>query len=159
MVWYHPTQPEIDTLKSLGNKGWDWNSLYPYMKAVENNHLPTNEQRNEGANVDKDLHGFSGPVNVSFPDPMRIPDAQRLYKAAIPLVFNGVQLTDDLSHRTNTALGSTYVDFCVGCSVMSDGYWTGHGPFGTTSLRVRTWSGVRLPRTRSSTPRTSSARS
>ncbi|KAI5829486.1 alcohol oxidase [Schizophyllum commune Tattone D] len=107
MVWYHPTQPEIDTLKSLGNKGWDWNSLYPYMKAVENNHLPTNEQRNEGANVDKDLHGFSGPVNVSFPDPMRIPDAQRLYKAAIPLVFNGVQLTDDLSHRTNTALGST----------------------------------------------------
>ena len=44
MVWYHPTQPEIDTLKSLGNKGWDWNSLYPYMKAVENNHLPNNEQ-------------------------------------------------------------------------------------------------------------------
>ncbi|KAL1744224.1 hypothetical protein HDZ31DRAFT_82832 [Schizophyllum fasciatum] len=107
MVWYHPTQPEMDALKTLGNKGWDWNSLYPYMKAVENNHLPSNAQRVEGANIKKNIHGYNGPVNVSFPDSMRIPDAQRLYKSAIPLVFNGVQLTDDLSHRQYSAVGST----------------------------------------------------
>ncbi|TRM56965.1 hypothetical protein BD626DRAFT_516982 [Schizophyllum amplum] len=107
MVWFHPTKPEMDALKNLGNKGWDWNSLYPYMKAVEHNHLPNDAQRADGANVDQGLHGYSGPVNVSFPDAMRIPDAQRLYKAAMPLVFEGLKLSDDLSDRDNSAMAST----------------------------------------------------
>lgn len=107
MVWFHPTQPEMDTLEALGSQGWNWNQLYPYMLAVENNHLPNDEQKADGAQVDQSIHGYSGPVNVSFPIPMRIPEGQSLYKSAMPAVFSGLTLHDDLSDRTGSAMAST----------------------------------------------------
>ncbi|KAL1743688.1 hypothetical protein HDZ31DRAFT_40382 [Schizophyllum fasciatum] len=107
MVWYHPTQPEMDTLEALGSQGWNWYQLHPYMKAVENYHLPNDEQKADGAEVNTALHGYSGPVNVSFPIPMRIPEAQALYKSAMPSVFGGLTLHDDLTDRTGSAMAST----------------------------------------------------
>ncbi|KAI4294607.1 alcohol oxidase [Schizophyllum commune Loenen D] len=107
MVWYTPTQPEMDTLEALGSQGWNWYQLRPYMKAVENYHLPDDQQKADGASVKEDLHGYSGPVNVSFPIPMRIPEAQALYKSAMPSVFEGLTLHDDLSDRTGSVMAST----------------------------------------------------
>lgn len=107
MVWFHPTKPEMDALEALGSKGWNWETLYPYMTAVETYHLPNDEQVADGASVDQAIHGYTGPVNVSFADPMRIPAGQSLYKAAMPTVFKGLAPTDDLSDRENSAIAST----------------------------------------------------
>ena len=77
------------------------------MTAVENYHLPNAEQAAEGATLVPSLHGYDGPVNVSFPDPMRIPVGQQLYKAAMSTVFQGLTLSLDLSDRDYSVLGST----------------------------------------------------
>jgi choline dehydrogenase len=77
-----------------------------YMKAIERNYLPTAAQRADGADVVPAVHGFKGPVNVSFPTPMRIPAAQAIYKAAVTLVF-GIPTSPDLSARNGSVSAST----------------------------------------------------
>ncbi|KAJ6581150.1 hypothetical protein B0H19DRAFT_1113941 [Mycena capillaripes] len=106
MVWYRPTSTELDAIESLGNPGWNSTTLFPYMKAIEHNHPPSSAQRADGANLVPADHGFKGPVNVSFPVPMRIPEAQAVYKAAIALVF-GIDDSPDLSARTGSVSAST----------------------------------------------------
>ncbi|KAJ7173724.1 hypothetical protein C8R46DRAFT_1083796 [Mycena filopes] len=106
MVWYRPTSAELDAIESLGNPGWNSASLFPYMKAIEHNHPPSAAQRAEGANFVPSYHGFHGLVNVSFPVPMRIPEAQAIYKAAIALVF-GFPDSPDLSDRKGSVSAST----------------------------------------------------
>ncbi|KAJ6516811.1 hypothetical protein C8R47DRAFT_1268497, partial [Mycena vitilis] len=106
MVWYRPTSTELDAIEDLGNPGWNSDSLFPYMKAIEHNYPPSLAQRADGADYVPADHGFSGPVNVSFPVPMRIPTAQTIYKAAIALVF-GIEDSPDLSDRTGSVSAST----------------------------------------------------
>ncbi|EJD00208.1 alcohol oxidase [Fomitiporia mediterranea MF3/22] len=107
MVWYRPTKAEIDALEILGNPGWNWDALEPHMAAIERNIPPDGSQIADGAAFDPRVHGFSGPVNTSFPTPMRIPEAQRLYKEAFPLIFPGLTVGDDLSNRTSVVSAST----------------------------------------------------
>ncbi|PAV20424.1 alcohol oxidase [Pyrrhoderma noxium] len=107
MVWYRPTKKEIDTLELLGNKGWNWDALEPYMEAIENFTPPDTDQLSDGAAYDPAVHGYNGAVNTSFPVPMRIPKAQALYKEALPLVFNGLAIGDDLSNRSTIQAAST----------------------------------------------------
>ncbi|KAJ7626360.1 alcohol oxidase [Mycena polygramma] len=106
MVWYRPTSAELDAIEHLGNPGWNSDSLFPYMKAIEHNHPPSAAQRAAGADYVPEYHGSSGPVNVSFPVPMRIPTAQIIYKAAIALVF-GIRDSPDLSDRKGSISAST----------------------------------------------------
>ena len=77
-----------------------------HMKAIEHNNPPDDLQVLQGAGYNPAVHGFDGPVNVSFPTPMRIPLAQSIYKAAIPLAFPGLEVTSDLSDRINSASAS-----------------------------------------------------
>ncbi|KAK3369924.1 GMC oxidoreductase [Podospora didyma] len=100
MVWYRPTKAELDKLEALGNRGWNWDNLEPYMVAAERNIPPDASQIAQGAGSDPDAHGHSGFVNTSFPTPLRIPKAVALYKEALPLVFPGLAIGDDLSNRT-----------------------------------------------------------
>ncbi|KAJ7460669.1 hypothetical protein FB451DRAFT_1405213 [Mycena latifolia] len=106
MVWYRPTSAELDAIEGLGNPGWNSTTMFPYMKAIEHNHPPSAAQRADGADIVRSYHGFHGPVNVSFPVPMRIPAAQALYKAAVALVF-GIPDSPDLSARTGSVSAST----------------------------------------------------
>ncbi|KAJ4394486.1 hypothetical protein N0V93_003704 [Gnomoniopsis smithogilvyi] len=57
-------------------------------------------QVEQGAGLDPSVHGFSGVVNVSFPTPMRIPEAVALYKEALPLTFPGLVVSNDISNRS-----------------------------------------------------------
>ncbi|KAK7031444.1 alcohol oxidase [Favolaschia claudopus] len=102
MVWYRPAAAELDAIQSLGNPGWNSTTLFPYMQAIEHNLPPSAEQRADGADLVPAVHGFAGPVNVSFPVPMRIPEAQAIYKAAIALVV-GVTDGPDLSARNGVS--------------------------------------------------------
>ncbi|KAH7098429.1 alcohol oxidase [Auriculariales sp. MPI-PUGE-AT-0066] len=105
MMWYRPTQKELDLL-GRANPGWSWYDLEPYLSAIERNIPPTALQIAQGANFDPRVHGFHGPVNVSFPTPMRIPYGQALYKAAVPLVFPGLEVSADLSAREGSVCAS-----------------------------------------------------
>lgn len=67
MMWFRPTRTEVDKLEELGNSGWNWDSLEPYMTAAERNTPPNSVQRSQGAGLDPDVHGYNGPINVSFP--------------------------------------------------------------------------------------------
>lgn len=67
MVWFRPTRTEVDKLEKLGNTGWNWDSLEPYMAAAERNTPPDPIQRSQGAGLDPEVHGYNGPINVSFP--------------------------------------------------------------------------------------------
>jgi choline dehydrogenase len=111
-VWFHPAKAELDALATLGSPGWNFATLKPYMLATERFIPPTQTQVSQGATFDPADHGTSGPVNVSFPTPMRIPVAQALYKAAMPIAFPGLVLSKDLSTRT------------VGGSVLANTVWT-----------------------------------
>jgi len=66
MVWYRPTKAELDKLEELGNPGWNWDSLEPYMVAAETNIPPDAAQVAQGAGWDSDVHGYHGFVNTSF---------------------------------------------------------------------------------------------
>ncbi|KAI5120562.1 hypothetical protein M0805_002512 [Coniferiporia weirii] len=107
MVWYRPTKAEIDKLELLGNPGWNWDSLEPYMEAIEHNTPPNAAQIADGANYDSAVHGYNGAVNTSFPTPMRIPEGQKLYKEALPYAFQGLTIGNDLSNRTSIVSAST----------------------------------------------------
>ncbi|KAK4454486.1 hypothetical protein QBC34DRAFT_393518 [Podospora aff. communis PSN243] len=107
MVWYRPTKAELDKLESLGNPGWNWDNLEPYMRMVER-HIPSSPtQVAQGATSDLDVHGFSGYVNTSFPAPLRISRSVALYKEALPLVFPGLSIGGDLSNRPAVSSAST----------------------------------------------------
>ncbi|KAG5974216.1 hypothetical protein E4U55_008280, partial [Claviceps digitariae] len=67
MVWYRPTKAEMDRLEHLGNPGWNWKTLEPYMEAIERNIPPTEFQIAQGAGYDPAVHGYHGFVNTSFP--------------------------------------------------------------------------------------------
>ncbi|KAF3912941.1 hypothetical protein ABW20_dc0104519 [Dactylellina cionopaga] len=77
MVWGRPTKAEVDRLETLGNPGWNWDSLSPVI-----------ELRNHDT-------------------PMRIPKAVALYKKALPFAFSGLTIGNDLSNRTSVVSAST----------------------------------------------------
>ncbi|KIY52405.1 alcohol oxidase [Fistulina hepatica ATCC 64428] len=117
LVVVHPTEQEINAIEALGNPGWNWDNLFPYMKAIERNIPPDATQIAEGAGIDYDLHGFDGPIDVSFPTPMRIPEAVAFYKSAMETVF-GVTKSEDLSLRTASDEGK------INGSTLSSTSWT-----------------------------------
>ncbi|KAK4212696.1 glucose oxidase [Rhypophila decipiens] len=107
MVWYRPTKAELDKLESLGNPGWNFDNLLPYMEATERNIPPTPAQIAQGAGNEPEFHGHFGFINTSFPTPMRIPGAVDLYKQALPMVFPGLTPDGDLSNRTFVSMATT----------------------------------------------------
>ncbi|KAH8172402.1 GMC oxidoreductase domain-containing protein [Sarocladium implicatum] len=57
----------FDSWEKLGNPGWNWDSLYPYFKKVENYTNPSAEQIAMGARFEDEYHGRKGPVHVGYP--------------------------------------------------------------------------------------------
>lgn len=49
---------------------WTWSSMFSYMNKAETFSPPNSEQRAKGADSVNDYHGFSGPVQVTFPSKM-----------------------------------------------------------------------------------------
>lgn len=59
---------QIDAWEQLGNPGWNWASLMQYYKKSEHLQTPTADQELAGGVVDPQYHGYSGPLDVGFPD-------------------------------------------------------------------------------------------
>ncbi|KAG5637944.1 hypothetical protein H0H81_002538 [Sphagnurus paluster] len=69
MCWKRGTVDQYDSLGRLGNSGWNFESLFHYMKKAEKYHLPNLKQTSLGATAIPDAHGYYGKVNAGFPQP------------------------------------------------------------------------------------------
>lgn len=67
--WTHASQKDINDWGELGNKGWSWDSIFPYFaKSEKYSPPPASEMSQYDVNyIDPALHGTKGPVKNSFP--------------------------------------------------------------------------------------------
>lgn len=68
MTYIRGQKDQVDAWEALGNKGWNWDSLFPYYKKSERFIPPTAAQEQEGASYEPQYHGFDGHLHVAFPD-------------------------------------------------------------------------------------------
>lgn len=69
MLWNRGGQGDYEDWVELGNPGWGWEDTLPYFKMSETYTPVVNELLREKFDIQEDaaVHGFEGPVNVSFP--------------------------------------------------------------------------------------------
>ncbi|TFK48008.1 alcohol oxidase [Heliocybe sulcata] len=66
---------QYDALSTLldpseASVGWNWDSLFDYMKKSETFSAPNTQQQAKGAQSDASYHGTSGPLQVTYADAM-----------------------------------------------------------------------------------------
>ena len=69
MCWNRGTQDDYNAWEALGNPGWGWDGMLPYFKKSEN-YTPVYSEmiaQQYSINFNRDVHGFAGPVHVSYP--------------------------------------------------------------------------------------------
>ncbi|KAF2969249.1 hypothetical protein GQX73_g4370 [Xylaria multiplex] len=67
MTYVRGDKAQFDAFEALGNEGWNWESLYPYLKMIEKFTVPSGAQAAAGATYDPDVHGETGHVHTGFP--------------------------------------------------------------------------------------------
>jgi choline dehydrogenase len=67
MVYIRGDQAQYDAWETLGNKGWNWDSVFSYAKKGEHFTPPTDAQKAAGASYDPTAHGTDGPLLLGFP--------------------------------------------------------------------------------------------
>ncbi|KAJ3718669.1 alcohol oxidase [Lentinula raphanica] len=99
MIAARPTFAGMDAIEALGNPGWGWNDFLPYMQKSESFAIPNPTQLNEGANYIAAVHGYEGPVGVSFSRPLNAPALQSIAKNTTQIVFDEeVTLSPDMGN-------------------------------------------------------------
>ena len=68
MLWNRGSQNDFNNWGALGNAGWDWESMLPYVVKSET-YTPRYYDgiQNQPVTCNESVHGTSGPVNVSYP--------------------------------------------------------------------------------------------
>ncbi|KAJ7623032.1 alcohol oxidase [Mycena polygramma] len=95
MMGSRPTFAGMSAVEALGNPGWGWNDFLPFMQKSETFTPPNAEQRADGADYVAVVHGFSGPVGVSFATPLVAPAMQAAAVNTSEVVY-GLSLSPDL---------------------------------------------------------------
>ncbi|XXH04816.1 hypothetical protein Hte_011238 [Hypoxylon texense] len=67
MTYIRGDKAEFDAWEYLGNDGWNWEAIYPYMKQIERFSPPTVAQQAAGASFNPEYHGEDGTVTTAFP--------------------------------------------------------------------------------------------
>lgn len=70
MLWNRGGRSDYDDWVQLGNPGWSWNDMLPYFRKSES-YSPVRSNgvaQQYSIGEDNSVHGYSGPVNVSFPN-------------------------------------------------------------------------------------------
>ncbi|KAJ5232801.1 hypothetical protein N7468_005757 [Penicillium chermesinum] len=103
MVYSRAQKSQIDAWEEAGNKGWNWDTLFPYYKKGEQFQTPANYSWSEGTGITYNpaYHGSTGPLKVGW-TPTQLNDglAQTLnktYKSFTPSIaynqdLNGGQM-------------------------------------------------------------------
>ncbi|KAJ7213915.1 alcohol oxidase [Mycena pura] len=95
MMGSRPTFAGMSAVEALGNPGWGWNDFLPFMQKSETFTPPNAAQRADGADYIASVHGFDGPVGVSFATPFVAPAMQTAAVNTTELVY-GLSLSPDL---------------------------------------------------------------
>ncbi|KAF7340579.1 Alcohol oxidase [Mycena sanguinolenta] len=95
MMGSRPTFAGMSAVEALGNPGWGWNDFLPFMQKSETFTLPNAEQRADGADYIAVVHGFEGPVGVSFAIPFVAPAMQNAAINTTEVIY-GLSLSPDL---------------------------------------------------------------
>lgn len=66
MAYVRSNKADLDAWESLGNAGWNWDSLYPYSMLAENFTIPGPGLQAAGVTFDTAVHGDSGPVRTGY---------------------------------------------------------------------------------------------
>lgn len=68
MVYTRAQKSQIDAWETVGNKGWNWETLFPYYKKGEGFQIPSGYSWLEGSGVAYDPadHGYKGPLKVGW---------------------------------------------------------------------------------------------
>nr|BBE38582.1 FAD-dependent glucose dehydrogenase [Aspergillus brunneouniseriatus]BBE38583.1 FAD-dependent glucose dehydrogenase [synthetic construct] len=66
MAYTRAEDVQINAWQSIGNKGWTWESLFPYYLKSQHFQEPTPAQYNAGANYVASYNGESGPLTVGW---------------------------------------------------------------------------------------------
>lgn len=81
MVWIRAGREDYDRLEELGNRGWNWDEMLPYLRKLEDHQLGANEYR-----------GAGGPVEITTnPYRTRLADAFVAAGSATGLRFKADQ--------------------------------------------------------------------
>ncbi|KAJ4287125.1 hypothetical protein N0V88_007747 [Collariella sp. IMI 366227] len=67
MVYIRGDKAQYDAWETLGNKGWNWDSVFFSAKRGESFTPPSKAQVASGASYDRTAHGNSGPLDIGFP--------------------------------------------------------------------------------------------
>lgn len=69
MCWNRGGREDYDLWESFGNPGWGWEGILPYFKKSETYTPAFSEEiaQQYSINADSAFHGYSGPVQVSYP--------------------------------------------------------------------------------------------
>jgi choline dehydrogenase len=70
MLWNRGGRADYDDWVQLGNPGWSWDDMLPYFKKSESySPIQSSDIADQySTREDPSVHGYSGPVNVSFPN-------------------------------------------------------------------------------------------
>lgn len=71
MTYIRAQKAQIDSWETIGNPGWNWESLLPYYKKSEHFDAPTTAQLAAGTSYDTANHGVDGPLRVGYPFQMQ----------------------------------------------------------------------------------------
>ncbi|QDS77604.1 hypothetical protein FKW77_001981 [Venturia effusa] len=104
MAFQYASKADYDSWESLGNPGWGYEGLKPYMIKSADFTAPSAEiQRSLNYSYDASAYGTTGPVQVSFPD-FQYPD---LYKFKDGFSELGVPFVKE--HALGNAVGAFFI--------------------------------------------------
>ncbi|THH14086.1 hypothetical protein EW146_g6213 [Bondarzewia mesenterica] len=86
--------------------GWNWSSLWNYMKKAEAFSPPNDQQRAKGADSIDSYHGFDGPVQVTYPDLMYGGAEQPNFVQTVQNLI-GIELSPDLNGGNSNCVSFT----------------------------------------------------
>ena len=129
------SQPEYDAFTTLGNPGWDWDSINAHINAVEtfypfaasppNNLHPLKASAFQAID-DPANHGSTGPIQVSYSNFWRIPG--RVIKGfldslvAVGVPRNGHAVSTGVHFSTGSAAPGTLDEIRSRASIVSLGW-------------------------------------
>ncbi|KAF5355598.1 hypothetical protein D9757_012811 [Collybiopsis confluens] len=97
MIGSRPTLVGMRAVEALENPGWGWDAFLPYMQKSETFTPPDPIQMAEGASYIPSVHGFGGPVGVSFSQPLVAPAVQDAARSTVESAFeNAVTWSPDM---------------------------------------------------------------
>ncbi|MCJ1417242.1 hypothetical protein MMC32_003584 [Xylographa parallela] len=129
MCWNRGGQDDYDAWAALGNPGWDWDGMLPYFMKSET-YTPVDSEQvaaEYSINYNPAVHGFSGPVQVSYPKYF-YPQSVNFFDA---LNYLGVPTEFDQAEGSTAGAAFVPTDLDPNNQTRSDARVTYYDPYST----------------------------